>query len=88
MRPQKRADGKLAKERRPYDRTPFALNLNQGNLQGEGYAKWRKSQNNEPDSNAATGRVNTQAAAMFRRVDICNPLRLAAMVPAMPELKT
>src|SRR5579872_5086029 len=52
------------------------------------YARWRNSQNSEPDSNAATGSVKTHAAAMLRRVDIWSPLRLAAMVPATPELRT
>ena len=41
-----------------------------------------------PESSAATGSVKTHAAAMLRMVEICNPLLLAAMVPATPELST
>ena len=36
----------------------------------------------------AAGKVNTQASAMLRIVDHCNPDPLAAMVPAIPDEST
>ncbi len=41
-----------------------------------------------PERIAAAGSVKIHAAAMLRRVDICSPLPLAAMVPATPEEST
>lgn len=38
-----------------------------------------------PPRSIQTGRVRTQAMRIFIRVFDCNPDRLAAMVPAMPE---
>src|SRR5450830_166832 len=46
------------------------------------------TQYSEPDSSMAAGRVSTQAMARLRRVAICRPERLAAMVPATPEEST
>ena len=39
-------------------------------------------------SSTQTGRVKTQARRRFRRVFICRPERLAAMVPATPLERT
>ena len=47
-----------------------------------------KRKKRQPESRAAAGRVKTQARAISRTVDICRPLLLAAMVPAIPELRT
>src|ERR1700757_4964107 len=52
------------------------------------FVNWRNSANSRPDSSAAAGRVNTQAAAMFLIVENCSPLLFAAIVPATPELNT
>src|ERR1700739_2309455 len=92
MRPQSRADLQCGKRKgvreteRPSLRCETKATCR--GLLRDSYAKWRKSQNSDPESNAATGNVNTHAAAMLRSVDICRPLRLAAMVPATPELST
>jgi hypothetical protein len=47
-----------------------------------------KSQNRLPERSAAAGRVKTQARAISRNVDTCNPLLFAAIVPATPEERT
>jgi hypothetical protein len=47
-----------------------------------------KTQNNKPERVAAAGRVTTQAIPMFRRVAICRPQPLAAIVPATPDERT
>ncbi len=47
-----------------------------------------KAQKRPPESRAAAGRVKTLAAASLRMFEIYSPLRLAAMVPATPELST
>src|ERR1039458_9853133 len=41
-----------------------------------------------PESIIAAGNVSTQASAMLRIVDHCNPDPLAAMVPAIPDEST
>src|ERR1035441_7924739 len=52
------------------------------------FAILSNSQNSPPESSAAAGNVNTQAAAILRIVDICKPLLFAIIVPATPELST
>ena len=49
---------------------------------------WRKMKYKVPDSRIAAGRVSTQAINRLRTVDICNPDRFAAMVPATPDDST
>ena len=46
------------------------------------------SQNSDPDTSIATGKVSTQAKARLRTVDHCRPELLAAMVPATPDDNT
>ena len=43
------------------------------------------SQYRPPDSSIATGRVITQASAMFMTVLRCNPAPLATLAPATPD---
>ena len=46
------------------------------------------TQYNVPEITMAAGNVNTQAMAILRTVESCNPEPFAAMVPAMPEERT
>ena len=46
------------------------------------------SQKKMADSNIDMGKVSTQAMRMVRMVPLCTPLRLATIVPAMPEERT
>ena len=77
-----------AKHRKKASEYSGAFLLREYKQPSEFYATAGKARKAMPESSAATGSVNTQAAAILRRVDICSPLRLAAMVPATPELST
>jgi hypothetical protein len=46
------------------------------------------AQYNVPEITIAAGKVSTQAKAILRTVESCNPEPFAAMVPAMPEDRT
>jgi transposase-like protein len=54
--------------------------------------KWRRAfeRGELSESNVALipVRVNTHPATILRRLETCNPLRFAAIVPATPELST
>ena len=49
---------------------------------------WKITQYSVPEITIAAGRVNTQAFAILRTVESCNPEPLAAIVPAIPDDKT
>jgi hypothetical protein len=50
--------------------------------------RWRNTKKRNAERAIAQGRVKTQASAILRRVDICTPEPLAAIVPATPEERT
>jgi hypothetical protein len=50
--------------------------------------KLEKIQYRTPEIIMAAGRVSTQASAILRTVESCNPEPFAAMVPAIPEDST
>ena len=57
-----------------------------------GFARFQNNLENiqysVPEITIAAGKVNTQAIAILRTVESCNPEPLAAIVPAMPDDKT
>src|SRR6478735_3585602 len=75
-------------KKRRWERPAPLFNLRAGAAFATAQKIVENAQYNVPEITIAAGKVSTQAKAILRTVESCNPEPFAAMVPAMPEDRT